>query len=114
MIKFRTWAVPSAQAISVPQGDRPARWLASVSKPGRTGGSCSYGSQSTRQRYHEVVAREPQGRCLGLPYNWRRPTRDEAGEGVWDPAERRILTPKNYGWGYGVNFAALKRRFTSR
>jgi hypothetical protein len=58
------------------------------------------------------MAREPQGRFVGLPYNWRRPTRDEAGKGVWDPDDRRILTPKNYGWGYGINFAALKRRFT--
>ncbi len=60
------------------------------------------------------MAREPQGRFLGLPFNWKRPTRDEAGKGVWDPADRRIFTPKNYGWGYGINFAALKRRFTRR
>lgn len=71
-------------------------------------------SQPARQRYGEVMAREPQGRFLGLPYNWRRPTPDEAGKGVWDPDDRRILTPKNYGWGYGINFAALKRRFTRR
>jgi len=60
------------------------------------------------------MAREPQGRFLGLPYNWRRPIRDEAGKGIWDPDDRRILTPKNCGWGYGINFAALKRRFTRR
>ncbi len=77
-------------------------------------GSCSCHAQSARQRYGEVMAREPKGRFLGLPYNWRRPTRDEAGKGVWDRDDRRILTPKNYGWGYGINFAALKRRFTRR
>ncbi len=77
-------------------------------------GSCSRRSQLARQHYGEVMVREPQGHFLGLPYNWRRPTRDEAGKGVWDPDDRRILTPKNYGWGYGINFAALKRRFTRR
>jgi hypothetical protein len=29
MIKYRTWAVPSAQTISVPQGDPQARWVMS-------------------------------------------------------------------------------------
>ena len=72
-------------------------------------------ARSARQRYAEVMAREPQGRFLGLPYNWRRPIRDGAGKkSARDPDDRRILTPKNYGWGYGINFAALKRRFTRR
>jgi uncharacterized protein DUF5808 len=51
---------------------------------------------------------------LRLPYNFSRPTRDQLGKGVWDPDERRIFTPKNYGWGYGVNFAALLRRLRRR
>lgn len=60
------------------------------------------------------MARKPQGRFLGMPYNWTRPSRLEAGKGVWDPDDRRIVTPKNYGWGYTVNFAALIRRVTRR
>ena len=60
------------------------------------------------------MAREPQGRFLGLPLNWSRPGSGEVGKGVWDRNENRILTPKNYGWGYGVNFAALLRRFRRR
>ncbi|MBV9804265.1 MAG: hypothetical protein JO130_13780 [Solirubrobacterales bacterium] len=60
------------------------------------------------------MAREPQGRFLGIPYNWRRPTRGEVGRGVWDPSDERIWAPKNYGWGYGINFAALVRRVRRR
>jgi Family of unknown function (DUF5808) len=60
------------------------------------------------------MARDPQGRFLGLPHNWSRPARADVGKGVWDPEDRRIFTPKNYGWGYGINFAALMRRLTRR
>ena len=60
------------------------------------------------------MAREPEGRFLGLPYNWRWPRRGEMGKGVWDTDESRIWTPKNYGWGYTINFAALRRRLTGR
>ncbi len=60
------------------------------------------------------MSREPQGRFLGIPYNWQRMSREQVGKGVWDQEEDRILTPKNYGWGYGINFAALLRRITRR
>jgi hypothetical protein len=60
------------------------------------------------------MAREPQGRLLGMPYNWRRPRPDEAGKGLVDRDDNRVLTPKNYGLGYGINFAALWRRLTGR
>lgn len=60
------------------------------------------------------MARQPQGRFLGIPYNWDRPSRADAREGIWDPEDRRIFAPKTYGWGYGLNFAALKRRLTRR
>ncbi len=56
------------------------------------------------------MARKPQGRLLGLPFNWSRLTREDFGKGVWDPDDPRVFTPKNYGWGYGLNFAALSRR----
>jgi len=60
------------------------------------------------------MTREPQGRFLGIPYNWKRPTREDVRKGVWNPDDRRILTPKKYGWGYGINLAALARRLTRR
>jgi hypothetical protein len=60
------------------------------------------------------MARKPRGRFWGIPYNWSRPAREDVGKGVWDPDDRRIFTPKNYGWGYGINFAALLRRLRRR
>ena len=45
-----------------------------------------------------------------MPFNWSRMSRDEVGKGVWDPDDPRVVTPKNFGWGYGLNLAALFRR----
>jgi hypothetical protein len=59
---------------------------------------------------NHLVARSPQGRFRGLPFNWSLPSREEVGKGLWDPDDARVLTPKNFGWGYGINFAALFRR----
>lgn len=56
------------------------------------------------------MARTPQGRFLGLPYNWKRPTWAELRRAYWDPDERRVIVPKTYGWGLDINFAALLRR----
>jgi uncharacterized membrane protein len=50
-----------------------------------------------------------QGRFLGLPYDWRRPTWRRIGGELWNPRSRRILVPKAFGWGYGINFAAIVR-----
>jgi hypothetical protein len=50
------------------------------------------------------------GRFLGLPYDWRRPTRQRLRQRIWNPDEPRVLVPKAYGWGYAINFAALLRR----
>jgi uncharacterized membrane protein len=33
---------------------------------------------------------------------------------LWNPRERRVLVPKAYGWGYGINIAAIWRRLTRR
>jgi len=54
------------------------------------------------------------GRYLGIPYDWRRPTRTRLARELWNPAERRVLVPKAFGWGYGLNLAALWRRITRR
>ena len=49
-----------------------------------------------------------------MPYNWESLKRGDVGRGLWDPEDRRVFPPKNYGWGYGLNFAELKRRLTGR
>jgi hypothetical protein len=54
------------------------------------------------------------GRFLGLPYDWRRPSMRRLRQEVWNPDEPRLLVPKSHGWGYGLNFAALRRRRARR
>ena len=49
-----------------------------------------------------------------MPYNWSRPARGDVRKGLLDPDEPRVWTPKNYGWGYTINFAALWRRLKRR
>jgi hypothetical protein len=54
------------------------------------------------------------GRFLGLPYDWRRPEVSRFRQELWNPRSRRILVPKAFGWGYGINFAALLKRLLGR
>ena len=60
------------------------------------------------------MAREPQGRFWGIPYNWSRPSAKDLARDVWDPSDDRILPPKTYGWGYGLNLAAVVKRLRRR
>ena len=60
------------------------------------------------------MARPHQGRLLGIPYNFSPLKRGEVGKGLWDSSDDRIFPPKNYGWGYGFNVAALVRRLRAR
>ena len=47
---------------------------------------------------------EPEGKAAGIPYDWREPTAERIAARAWNPADRRLFTPKAYGWGYTVNF----------
>lgn len=60
------------------------------------------------------MARDPQGRFLGIPYNWSRPTGQDLRKGFWDRDDHRIITPRTYGWGYDINFAEITRRLARR
>lgn len=53
---------------------------------------------------------DPQGRFLGMPYDWRRPTWARVKSRVWNPDEPRFLTPKSYGWGFDFNFYRIFHR----
>ena len=44
------------------------------------------------------------GTFLGIPYDWRKPTKARFRERLWNPDDPRILTPRAWGWGYDVNF----------
>lgn len=56
------------------------------------------------------MARKKTGKFLGMPYDWRAPTWARFKSRVWNAKDRRIITPKSYGWGYDVNLNALLRR----
>jgi hypothetical protein len=50
------------------------------------------------------------GTFLGIPYDWRWPTAERMRAAFWNPANRRILTPKVFGWGFTINFYEVARR----
>ena len=50
------------------------------------------------------------GTFLGLPYDWRAPTPDRIRERIWNPRDRRLLTPRVFGWRYTLNLYELLRR----
>jgi hypothetical protein len=52
-------------------------------------------------------ARSRTGTFLGIPYDWRKPTKARYRERMWNPDEPRIVTPRAWGWGYDVNFYRL-------
>jgi uncharacterized protein DUF5808 len=46
------------------------------------------------------------GTFLGVPYDWRRPSLRRLRNEVFNRDEPRLLVPKSYGWGYGINLGA--------
>ena len=46
---------------------------------------------------------QPQGRALGMPFDWRTPTARRVAARLWNADDRRLLTPKSFGWGYTLN-----------
>lgn len=50
---------------------------------------------------------EPQGRVLGMPYDFRGASVDRVGARMWNPADPRVLTPRLFGVGWTINFGAL-------
>ncbi len=50
---------------------------------------------------------EPQGRFLGMPYDFRPPTTERVASRWWAPEDPRVFTPKVWGAGWAINFGAL-------
>lgn len=50
------------------------------------------------------------GKFLGIPYDFRKPTRDRQKKSIWNPEQRRVFIPKAYGWGYSINLWEVARR----
>jgi Family of unknown function (DUF5808) len=57
---------------------------------------------------------EPQGKWLGVPYDWRRPTKARFKARWWNPDDHRVFTPRAFGWGYDVNLHRLLHRSAHR
>ena len=47
--------------------------------------------------------KQPSGRFLEVPYEFRAPTASRVRERLWNPDDRRILTPPVFGIGWSVN-----------
>ena len=60
------------------------------------------------------MARQRTGKWLGVPYDWRPPTRARVRERWWNADDRRGFTPKGFGWGWDVNLAEAARRLRLR
>ena len=50
------------------------------------------------------------GTIAGVPYNFRVEDWPEITNEYWNPDSDKVLVPHTIGLGWGVNFAALKRR----
>jgi hypothetical protein len=55
-------------------------------------------------------SKEKVGKFMGVPYDWRKPTKERYRLRLWNPDEIRIITPRAFGWGYDINFYRLLHR----
>jgi hypothetical protein len=46
---------------------------------------------------------DPQGRFVGIPYDFRKPTVSRVKSRLWNRDDSRLFTPKSFGWGYDLN-----------
>jgi hypothetical protein len=72
------------------------------------------GEWQAAHRYARYMNDKGTGKFLGVSYDWRRPTMARAKSRFWNDDDRRVFTPKTYGWGYDVNVAQVLRRLWLR
>lgn len=53
------------------------------------------------------------GTVAGVPYNFRLEEWPAVTNEYWNPDSDKVLVPHTLGLGWGINFAALKRRVES-
>lgn len=49
----------------------------------------------------------PQGRVLGMPYDFRGANATRMAERMWNPADPRVFMPRLFGVGWTLNFGAI-------
>ena len=59
---------------------------------------------------YAVRTRQPAGRLIGVPYDFRFPTLDRLKQRMWNSQDRSLITPQVFGIGWGVNAYELVRR----
>ena len=47
--------------------------------------------------------RTPSKMLAGMEYDFRKPTPARAKSRMWNPDDKRLFTPKTFGWGWDVN-----------
>ena len=47
--------------------------------------------------------REKVDTWMGMPYDWRRPTKARSKSRWWNPEDPRFFTPRALGWRYNFN-----------
>ena len=49
------------------------------------------------------------GSLMGVPYDFRPPTLGRIKDRVWNPQDKRVITPMAYGIGWTINIPSLFR-----
>jgi hypothetical protein len=75
---------------------------------------CGESGRKAAHRYARYMTRQPTGKFLGVPYDWRRPTWARYKSRWWNTKDRRIVMPRAFGWGYDFNIAEIARRLHLR
>jgi hypothetical protein len=50
---------------------------------------------------------QPQGRVLGMPYDFRGANTTRIAERIWNPSDPRVFMPRLFGVGWTFNFGAI-------
>ena len=54
--------------------------------------------------------KQPEGRILNVPYDFRMPTMDKVRSRVWNRDEPRVFTPAIFGVGWSLNLFQVVRQ----
>jgi uncharacterized membrane protein len=54
--------------------------------------------------------KQPEGRILNVPYDFRMPTMERLRRRVWNPDEPRVFTPTIFGVGWSLNLFQVVRQ----
>ena len=56
--------------------------------------------------------RQPEGRFLNVPYDFRFPTIERIKQRWWNREDPRLLTPRVFGVGWSVNLYQVRERLS--